>query len=381
MRRSSLILSMVLATLFQTALPAWAHGSSGPDATNFVSKVGGLTEGEKQTPLTSAPEGVTWSILGNDALLQLDNRSSKEAVVEGYSGEPYLRIGPGGVWENRKSPATFLNKARFATVQVPKDVSVSAEPVWARVSKEPRYAWHDHRVHWMSSTLPPQVAADSRAATIKIYDWNVPFSLGERKLNVQGTLNWIRPMPIWPWLLGGLVATSLPLAWPLRQPAGARRKQGLLRVIAVVIGVVALVDVVHTIDDLRALPATLGQNIGAGIQSALFIGLGLAGAVAAWRRPSSGWVRVALGAASLSFGIGFTHLAVLASSQLVTTLPEWFSRSAISATVALLIPAAFVAWRTYVPAAEQTTPPRKQPADRKPPAKARQHSSGKGGNR
>lgn len=63
---------------------------------------------------------------------------------------------------------------------------------------------------------------------------------------------------------------------------------------------------------------------------------------------------VVLAAGSIGVGIGMTHLQVLASSQLVTTLPEWFSRSVLSASVAVLIPGALIGWRGY--SAEVTAP-------------------------
>ena len=51
--------------------------------------------------------------------LELVNETSTEVVVPGYSDEPYLRIGPDGVWRNANSPATYINLDRFARVDVP----------------------------------------------------------------------------------------------------------------------------------------------------------------------------------------------------------------------------------------------------------------------
>ena len=48
--------------------------------------------------------------LGNK--LELTNRTRTDIVVLGYDGEPYLRVGPRGVYENLRSPATYLNRTR-----------------------------------------------------------------------------------------------------------------------------------------------------------------------------------------------------------------------------------------------------------------------------
>lgn len=363
MRKPALLFFLAVVSVLGTAAPAFAHGSSGPDATNFVSTVRAVTSDEGSGPGQTV-QNAMWTIRGNDALLQLDNRSGKEITVEGYSGEPYLRIGPDGVWENRRSPATYLNQDRFGSTQVPKNVSADSPPEWVKIKNEPQYAWHDHRVHWMSATLPPQVVDDAQSASIKIFDWSVPFLVDGQRFSVQGTMRWVRPGPIWPWLAGALLATSLPLLPALRRPEGPRRKQAFLRAAAAVIGIVALLNVAHSIDDIRALPATLGQNVAAAVQSGFFILVGLFGAYRAWRTSPSSWTGPAIGAMGLGAGIGVPHLRVLGSSQLVTTLPEWFSRSVLSASVAVVAPAVFVAWRTHAQSPGAATPARRSPTDR-----------------
>lgn len=267
-----------------TAAPALAHGSSGPDATNFISNIDRVSgEGD-----ASALEGVAWAILGNDAMVQVENRTAEELLVEGYSGEPYLRIGPDGVFENKHSPAAYLNSDRFASVEVPKEAAAEAEPEWERVSDESTYSWHDHRAHWMSADLPPQVA-DSDAGVVNVFDWSIPFSLDSMTFAVEGNLKWVRPGPVWPWLLGVMAVISLPLLAALRQPSGPRRKAAVSRIFAGVLGVVTTLNVVHSVDDIRALPATVWENAGAVLQSAFFIGLAIAGIYSVWRTRNSPW--------------------------------------------------------------------------------------------
>ncbi|MGQ0679793.1 MAG: hypothetical protein ACT4OM_09100 [Actinomycetota bacterium] len=348
MRKVLMFLSIQLAALGGTALPAYAHGAGGPDASNYKSAITGVT------PATAG--GVDFSIVANDALIKAVNSTDQDLTIIGYSEEPYLRIGPDGVFENRNSPATYLNAERFGTVDVPAGVSVTSEPEWSKIGDEPEHAWHDHRIHWMSPTLPPQVAADTSSEEIEIFEWGVPFDHAGERFEVTGRLDWIRPGSPLPWFAAGLALTSVPLLAGLTKPAGEDRKRALKRIFGAVLGVVVLLDIVHSVDDVLAVPATLGQNISASLQAGLFIALGSYGAWWAWRAGSGAWVGILLGGIGLALGIGATHLITLTSSQIATTLPEWFTRLVIASSAAVLVPAAFLAWRLHEPMIVESGP-------------------------
>jgi hypothetical protein len=159
--------------------------------------------------------------------LEVVNGTATAVTVPGYSDEPYLRIGPDGVWRNAHSPATSINLDRYGRVTLPEGADPAAEPEWVQVSTEPRYTWHDHRTHWMTEgLLPPVVAADpSRAHTV--FDWTVPMRHGDTAVTVRGTLTWEPPpSPALTWalhlgLFAVVAATGLagrsprPLAWAL----------------------------------------------------------------------------------------------------------------------------------------------------------------------
>lgn len=358
--RKLLLFSVVqLAILLATALPAYAHGGGGPDATNFKATVTEVSSAGEQG---GTPEGISWSVLANDALLEVDNGSGTEMVVFGYSDEPYLRIGPEGVFENRNSPAAYINQERFGVVDVPSGVSATGQPDWTKVSDESTYRWHDHRIHWMSQTLPPQVAADEQSKTIKIFDWAVPFSLDSSRFEVTGTLNWIRPDSAAPWLLIGLALTSLPLLAGLTKPPGQERKRMLKRSFAMILGTLVVIDIVHSVDDVLAVPASLTDNISISVQSALFIALGAYGARWAFKAGDGAWVGILLGAFGLALGIGATHLISLTSSQIASTLPEFFTRAMVGLNVAILVPAGILAWRVHEPMVVESTITKPRPA-------------------
>ncbi|MGH8910653.1 MAG: hypothetical protein ACRD0K_30200 [Egibacteraceae bacterium] len=269
-QRIFVLMAAVAVLLVAPAAPALAHGGGGSDASNFASTINGLVtldgNGNPTGPPADPPD-VVWRVLANDALLQVVNRGGEELAVPGYSDEPYLRVGPAGVFANRNSPAYYLNSDRYARIQPPAGVSAQAEPQWVKVSDRPVYAWHDHRVHWMSTALPPQVIANQGSQAVVINDWLVPFTIGGRRLGVGGQLRWFPPPPWWPWLLAGLAVTGLPLLAALRRPAGRRRRQALIQAGAAVLAALVVVDVAHAVDDVLAVPATLAQNVLALMQS------------------------------------------------------------------------------------------------------------------
>jgi hypothetical protein len=143
--------------------------------------------------------------------LELVNRSATEVVVPGYEDEPYLRIGPDGVWRNQRSPATYINLDRYARVTLPAAVDPRAEPQWVRLSTQAHYMWHDHRTHWMTQgLLPPMVAADP-GHSHTVFEWAVPLRYGDTAARAQGVLTWTPPPS--PWLVWPLyVATALAAA-------------------------------------------------------------------------------------------------------------------------------------------------------------------------
>ncbi|NEM06370.1 hypothetical protein [Geodermatophilus normandii] len=181
--RLLVVLLGVLATL-ALAGPAQAHVGGEVAGSDFHGRV---------TSVQPAVPGVSVRVLQFGDALEVVNTTGTELTVPGYSDEPYLRIGPDGVWRNAHSPATTINLDRYGRVSLPEDADPRAEPEWVQVSTEPQYTWHDHRTHWMSEQqLPPAVAADpTRAHTV--FDWTVPMQHGDTAVTVRGELTWSPP--------------------------------------------------------------------------------------------------------------------------------------------------------------------------------------------
>jgi hypothetical protein len=120
------------------------------------------------------------------------NGTGRTLVILGYEGEPYLRFSGGGVFRNARSPATYLNLDRYAKVDVPKDADPKAPPRWERVASGAIWAWHDHRIHWMSPIDPPRVRADPDRPH-HVFDWKVPARIESERLTISGRLDYSPP--------------------------------------------------------------------------------------------------------------------------------------------------------------------------------------------
>jgi hypothetical protein len=364
------VAALVLALLWAGVLaaPAHAHGR-GSDATNYSARI------------LEAPDlpGVSWAIYGGDELLEVTNTTAAEVVVLGYpqtDPEPYLRVGPDGVFQNRNSEATYVNEDRMGLVEVPAHVDRSAPPDWEQLTDANSAAWHDHRIHYMGAGLHPSIT-DPSVETLVYEQWEVPFLYDGQEHVVIGELRWVPgPSPV-PWLALGLVL-ALPALVGLRtrptaaggaaedsaaegsaaegsaaedssigDPQGSgeqgERWPGLARPAAVVLGLIVVLNVSHLIDDLFAVPLPTGVRAGAAAQTVLFLAIGLFGAVRGWQSGDGAFTALGVGAGAVFVGQGLLYWSVLGVSQIASLFPDWFARLTVAASVAQIIPLGIVA--------------------------------------
>jgi hypothetical protein len=141
------------------------------------------------TSVTPNVPGVSLQVLEFADRLLLTNHSGHTVTIYGYAGEPYARVLANGTAEqNVRSPATYLNTNFYADVAVPPSANPSAPPKWVVVDRTGQFEWHDHRIHWMAPTVPPEVKNKSKRTLI--FNWNVPIEVGARKGAVAGQLFW-----------------------------------------------------------------------------------------------------------------------------------------------------------------------------------------------
>jgi len=180
-------------TLVVSAGPA-AADPAGP--TNYKSVI---------TAVTPAVNGIDAQVVGGDSFMSVHVHDAGEVTVLGYEGEPYLRFGSNGVVEeNTRSPAVALNQSRYGTTVGTKS-DAKAAPEWHVVATDGAYLWHDHRIHWMVRSVPPQLDGKS---TGKVLDWNIPLLVNGQSVQIQGALFRSAPPSPLPYLALGIVATA-----------------------------------------------------------------------------------------------------------------------------------------------------------------------------
>jgi hypothetical protein len=166
---------------------AHAHGEGSPFIRAVVEEVTPAVPGLSVTT-TRAP--VT--------LLQVRNDSAQELEILSDRGEPFLRIGRGGVFANARSADWYASGNPDGVFRVPRG-RLGGPPRWVKVSAEPGWSWFDHRLHPRAQvSLPPA----TERQTVRLFGWTVPARLGGRPGSIKGRVEW-RPV------YGGLLATLL----------------------------------------------------------------------------------------------------------------------------------------------------------------------------
>ena len=202
------LVALAAATLALTpAEPAAAHG--GAAGANVTSNY--------RTRLTEVPDvdGLTVEVVDIDGTIELTWTGAGTLIVAGYENEPYLRIDSSGVYQNQRSPATYLNQDRYADVDPPATVDADAAPDWQQLSSGWTTRWHDHRTHWMSTTPPLQVQQDPDRSHVIIERWEIPLTIGEQSALVAGTLTWTPPPSLVPWIVAAtlIAVVTAGLLW------------------------------------------------------------------------------------------------------------------------------------------------------------------------
>jgi hypothetical protein len=311
--RITAIAALAIVVLGFAAAPASAHTIGGPRPTNFRSRV-----------VAIAPEvpGISARVVDLGAKLELTNTTSTDATVKGYEGEPYLRIGPDGVFENIHSQATYINRTRQGgTVPIGVDTSPTAKPEWRKISSGQTARWHDHRIHWMGGGIPPAVAA-SPDTFHHLSQQNVVVEHGDQLIRIAVALDWVPGPSGLPWIpvvavlfVIGLVAALLPNRW---------------RILAVLVGVIMVADIAHAICYEIARPgssvAKVLQFVGGNFVSIAVWVVAVVTIVMLLRRRSEALYGVVFVGLLVALIGGATDLSALWKSQLPNAGPAWLAR-------------------------------------------------------
>ena len=270
--------------------------------------------------------------LGNH--LELVNRTAVDVIVLGYGGEPYLRVGPDGVFENENSAATYLDRTRYGTTPVPSFATTqnaTTHPRWKRISGGETVRWHDHRIHWMGAGAPPQVQVAPSGLHHLGPPWHVAMLYGTRRIAVTGQLDWVPGPSGRPWLPLILVCAALGAA------ATFRRRSIVPLVCAVIVLVTA--DAFHSIATELFRPGTsigkMVQFFGDSFVSIIVWIAAIPTVLALRRRAPEALYGTMFVATMIALVGGVTDLSYLWKSQLPTVGPDALQRAAVCLSLGL----------------------------------------------
>ena len=345
-RQRLVVAALAAVATLVPAQPALAHG--GGDATsNYRTRV--LDVQPEVADLTVQMDSVRGTV-------RLTYAGPGTLVVIGYDDEPYLRVGPQGVEQNRHSPATYLNQDRYARVALPSEADADAEPQWDAVSDGRTVEFHDHRTHWMSTVPPAQVQADPDEVTVIFDRWQIPMTLDGQPITIAGDLTWVPPPSRLPWVAVGVVVAAL--------TAVAMSRRRWLRTGLAVAAIGTIVFCIDTVGYWRASDAAGAQLLWLLGWPLVAIGATTAVAVGLRRQPdvASGWM--ALAALVVAAVGGWDRIDVITHSQIQSAHPDWLTRASAVVCLALggTLLVRFLA--DLVPRALGTGSPRGRPSAR-----------------
>ena len=215
-------------------------------------------------------EGVEARVLGGDSFLQLTLDQGREALVRGYDGEElYLRFDASGeVYVNRRSQTYYQNQSRYnpGAADRPAELGPDVPPDWELVSTTGSYAWHDHRIHWMSPTQLPFLAdpdgsgqgqpvdpdADEPQLTGSVWVDPVPITVDGEPVDLVGEVYYLPDASPVPAVLAAVLALAAVVAIGWRSTAAGVLAGGVAG--AVVALAVAVPQVVGLPPGVEAQP-------------------------------------------------------------------------------------------------------------------------------
>ncbi len=231
------------------------------------------------------------------------------------------------MFENDRSPATYLNRTRDGKTQVPSSADPAAAPDWDRIASGTVARWHDHRAHWMGTEDPPEVtrAPDQRHV---IDRWSLQLRRGTQDITVNGDLLWIPGPSPWGWVVGALAVALAVVA--------LSRTRAWRWVLVGALGVVAVSETAHVLGTWNATTASFATKIGASVYS--IGGVALAVVALVWlvvRPPSNAIPAVLFAGLIVAVAGGLGDLTTLTRSQLPTDVPATVARLEVALALGL----------------------------------------------
>lgn len=166
-------LFVVLAVAVFGQVAAAAHGSD-PSVDDSV------------TGMVPRQAGVAFGIVDSVVPeLSAKNGTDRALDVLDKYGDPYLRIGPGGVQGNLNSAEFYRSSDPSDTARVPARAGkVGAAPAWVTLSRDPAWAWFDSRVRSDIDVAPADVVVSHRRTVLAT--WSIPLRYAGNQARLDG---------------------------------------------------------------------------------------------------------------------------------------------------------------------------------------------------
>lgn len=309
------VLILTFSSTFLWAGPAAAHADKAVSLTNYRTDIKLF---EPKIP------GVTLTANDLGEKLKLVNDTSEEIGVDGYEGEPYLRVGKAGSLVNTKSPAFYLNQTVDGSSAQPPSADAKAPPEWKKLSSDSTVSWHDHRAHWMGVDDPPEVKSAPDVRRDVIPEWTITMHHGQQTLTASGSVTYVPPVSRLPWLALATVAALLAALLVIR-------KEGIGRVPAAVIGALIFAFGAHFAGEL----SIAGLSFDDVITVVVALAMGALAIVLALRHvEATAWVALFVAALVAVIG-GLSDVSFLSNSQLPTSWPIPMARAIVALVIGI----------------------------------------------
>jgi len=332
-RRALWLLALAAAVVVVTAAPASADPAKPGDYRSVVTHV---------DPPTDA---VTVKVVGGDGFLDVKAKPGHDVIVNGYNGGPWLHIRPDGtIEENQLSTATYINGDRYGRTPPPDNVTDKTEttepPQYKVIGSGGEYAWHDHRIHWMSPDHPGEYTIDGvththKAGDVIFPDWTVQLVVDGKPVTVHGQLTWVKSVSPIPYFVIAIVLTIGLVLFG--------RKSALAAAVAVLVASIAALLVGWR--SWNSIPSAAGPNP---LEIALPLIAVVTSALAVIFRKHALSVVGILAAVSALGGWCIERFAVLLNPVLPTELSFGLDRTTTAVAIGACIGAAVIAVRAGV---------------------------------
>lgn len=336
--------SVVVFLVVGSAPQANAHSAGNAPSSNYVARIAEIT---REDGVALRPGEISFDLRSIEATsrLELTWRGGPELSIPDYDGNPYLRVGREGVFENEQSRAVYLNRDRNGATNVPENLNPSGPPVWKRLSSKPVARWHDHRGHRMGGD-PPQVrTAPDKAHLVQRETVTILSGASPDGRTTADTVayeatvevRWVPGPSKLPWIAGSAVLAIGVAAMSAVVGRSDRGRTRLRPVVLVCVVALVIADVVHLIGISLGIRGTFSQGltrmIGIGFPSfAAWIASAI-GMILFLRKRADGLYLVTFGAGLMAMVGGFADLSALSSTSVPFAFPTTVARIVITLTI------------------------------------------------